>query len=130
MILVGSGTGVAGLRAHLKARISAGVRRNWLHFGERSAQYDFFHGQDILQRQAQGFIERRDLAFSRNQPGASMYNTSRRPASVHFLNGWKRVLPSVSAAAWQAWLWRGRRASRSPGRGRNRKHAGRRALPT
>ena len=36
MILVGNGTGIAGLRALLKARIAAGHARNWLLFGERT----------------------------------------------------------------------------------------------
>ena len=67
MILVGNGTGIAGLRAHLKARIAAGARRNWLLFGERNADRDFFYGDEILAWQAQGCIERLDLAFSRDQ---------------------------------------------------------------
>src|SRR5690606_9801012 len=32
LILIGNGTGMAGLRAHLKARVAAGCRRNWLLF--------------------------------------------------------------------------------------------------
>lgn len=67
MILVGNGTGIAGLRAHLKQRIAAGARRNWLLFGERNADRDFFYGDEIRQWQAQGWIERVDLAFSRDQ---------------------------------------------------------------
>lgn len=67
MILIGNGTGMAGLRAHLKARVSAGARRNWLLFGERSADRDFFHGEEVFDWQAQGFLERLDLAFSRDQ---------------------------------------------------------------
>jgi sulfite reductase (NADPH) flavoprotein alpha-component len=67
MILVGNGTGIAGLRAHLKQRIAAGARRNWLLFGERNAERDFFYGDEIRQWQAQGWLERVDLAFSRDQ---------------------------------------------------------------
>ena len=67
MILIGNGTGIAGLRAHLKARVSADARRNWLLFGERSADRDFFFGDELLAWQAQGFIHRLDLAFSRDQ---------------------------------------------------------------
>lgn len=67
MILVGNGTGIAGLRAHLKARLSAGARRNWLLFGERNADRDFFFGAEVRDWQARGFIERLDLAFSRDQ---------------------------------------------------------------
>ncbi len=67
MILIGNGTGIAGLRAHLKQRIAAGSRRNWLLFGERNADLDFFYGDEIRQWQAQGWLERLDLAFSRDQ---------------------------------------------------------------
>ena len=68
MILIGNGTGMAGLRAHLKQRLAARSRRNWLLFGERNADRDFFHGEEIRAWHAQGLIERLDLAFSRDQP--------------------------------------------------------------
>lgn len=67
MILIGNGTGIAGLRAHLKARIAVGAERNWLLFGERNAERDFFFSDELLNWQAQGFIERLDLVFSRDQ---------------------------------------------------------------
>lgn len=66
MILIGNGTGLAGLRAHLKARIRSGARRNWLLFGERQRTHDFFHADEVLAWQAQGFLERLDLTFSRD----------------------------------------------------------------
>ena len=47
MILIGNGTGIAGLRAHLKERIAAGHTRNWLVFGERNAAHDHFCRTDI-----------------------------------------------------------------------------------
>ena len=68
MILVGNGTGIAGLRALLKARVAAGHARNWLIFGERSAQFDRFYGNDIDQWRRQGSIEILDRVFSRDQP--------------------------------------------------------------
>ena len=67
LILIGNGTGMAGLRAHLKARVAAGHRRNWLLFGERSASHDYFHREEIERWQASGFLPRLDLAFSRDQ---------------------------------------------------------------
>ncbi|BEV14790.1 sulfite reductase flavoprotein subunit alpha [Herbaspirillum sp. DW155] len=67
LILIGNGTGLAGLRAHLRQRVAAGQRRNWLLFGERSRQYDFFHQQELEEWQAQGWLQRLDLAFSRDQ---------------------------------------------------------------
>lgn len=66
MILIGNGTGLAGLRAHLRARVQAGAARNWLLFGERQRAHDFFHGDELLAWQAQGMLEHLDLAFSRD----------------------------------------------------------------
>jgi sulfite reductase (NADPH) flavoprotein alpha-component len=72
MILVGNGTGIAGLRAHLKARIAAGARRNWLLFGERNADRDAFYRDEIEAWRETGWIERMDLVFSRDG-GACRY---------------------------------------------------------
>ena len=66
MVLVGNGTGIAGLRAHLKARVAVGARRNWLLFGERNRDRDFFHRDEIERWHADGFIERIDTVFSRD----------------------------------------------------------------
>lgn len=67
LILIGNGTGLAGLLAHLKARRLAGHNRNWLIFGERTAAHDFFFRQQIEAWHAEGSIEKLDLAFSRDQ---------------------------------------------------------------
>lgn len=72
MILGGNGTGIAGLRAHLKARIAAGARRNWLLFGERNADRDFFYRDEIESWRDGGWIERMDVVFSRDG-GVSRY---------------------------------------------------------
>jgi sulfite reductase (NADPH) flavoprotein alpha-component len=68
LILVGNGTGIAGLRALLRARIAAGHRRNWLLFGERTRDHDAYFGDEIASAQAQGFLAHVDYAFSRDQP--------------------------------------------------------------
>ena len=67
LILIGNGTGIAGLRALLKARIAEGRYRNWLIFGERNAAHDRFYGAEIEQWRAEGKLERVDLVFSRDQ---------------------------------------------------------------
>ncbi len=67
MILIGNGTGVAALRALLKARIAAGHHRNWLLFGERHAAHDFHYRDEITHWVAEGRIERIDFAWSRDQ---------------------------------------------------------------
>jgi sulfite reductase (NADPH) flavoprotein alpha-component len=69
MILIGNGTGIAGLRALLKERIAAARRRNWLIFGERNAGHDRFYGEELEGWRAAGQIERIDWVFSRDQPG-------------------------------------------------------------
>lgn len=68
LLLVGNGTGIAGLRALLKARIAAGHRRNWLLFGERERARDLFYGDELHRWQQDGWIEHLDLVFSRDQP--------------------------------------------------------------
>jgi sulfite reductase (NADPH) flavoprotein alpha-component len=66
LILIGNGTGIAGLRAHLQSRAEAGEGRNWLLFGERNAAHDRFYGDDIAAWRAAGMLEQLDLAFSRD----------------------------------------------------------------
>jgi len=66
MILVGNGTGIAGLRALLKERIAAQHKANWLLFGERQAAHDFHYRDELLSWQSQGSLAELDLAFSRD----------------------------------------------------------------
>ncbi|MEH6417711.1 sulfite reductase subunit alpha [Pseudomonas sp. CGJS7] len=66
VILIGNGTGLAGLRALLKTRIAAGHRRNWLLFGERSAACDLHYREELDAWLAQAWLERADYAFSRD----------------------------------------------------------------
>jgi sulfite reductase (NADPH) flavoprotein alpha-component len=68
LILIGNGTGIAGLRALLKSRIAEGQHRNWLIFGERNAAHDGFYGDELAQWQMLNQLERTDLVFSRDQP--------------------------------------------------------------
>ncbi|NSX17763.1 sulfite reductase flavoprotein subunit alpha [Cupriavidus taiwanensis] len=72
LILVGNGTGLAGLRAQLKARAAAGHGRNWLLFGERSAQHDAFFAGELAGWRADGTLARVDHAWSRDG-GAPRY---------------------------------------------------------
>lgn len=66
LLLIGNGTGLAGLRALLKARVAAGHHRNWLIFGERNAAHDWFHREEIEGWLRNGQIERLDAVFSRD----------------------------------------------------------------
>ena len=67
LILIGNGTGLAGLRSLLKARISEGEQRNWLLFGERNRAYDLLCGDELQGWLDSGDLQRLDLAFSRDQ---------------------------------------------------------------
>ncbi|PIC01341.1 sulfite reductase subunit alpha [Caulobacter sp. X] len=87
LILIGSGTGLAGLRAHLKARIAAGAKRNWLLFGERTAAHDYFLRDEIEGWVASGALERLDLAFSRDQ-AERIYVQHRLRAAADTLRQW------------------------------------------
>lgn len=69
LILIGSGSGLAGLLAHLRQRASAGDGRNWLVYGERNRHFDHHHQAEIAALAAQDLLVRHDLAFSRDQPG-------------------------------------------------------------
>jgi sulfite reductase (NADPH) flavoprotein alpha-component len=64
MIMIGNGSGIAGLRSHIKARPAD--TRNWLIFGERNSAYDSLMGAEIADWIATGHLERCDLVFSRD----------------------------------------------------------------
>ncbi|ARP76088.1 sulfite reductase subunit alpha [Bordetella genomosp. 6] len=68
LILVGNGTGLAGLRALIKARRGAGHGRNWLVFGERNAAHDWFCRDELEQWRGEGWLEHVDAVFSRDTP--------------------------------------------------------------
>jgi sulfite reductase (NADPH) flavoprotein alpha-component len=67
MILVGNGTGLAGLRAHIRRRVALGHKRNWLIFGERNAASDALYADELQAWLERGELERLDLVFSRDQ---------------------------------------------------------------
>ncbi|WP_369987979.1 PepSY domain-containing protein [Pseudomonas xanthosomatis] len=67
LVLIGNGTGLAGLRSLLKARIAAGEQRNWLLFGERNRAHDLLCAAQLEGWLAKGELARLDLAFSRDQ---------------------------------------------------------------
>ena len=66
MILIGSGTGLAGLRAHIQQRAQQGAQATWLVFGERSPWHDNLFADEIARWQQTGCLSRVDYAFSRD----------------------------------------------------------------
>jgi len=67
LVLIGNGTGLAGLRSLMRARVNAGMQRNWLLFGERNRAHDLLCGEELQGWLASGDLARLDLAFSRDQ---------------------------------------------------------------
>jgi sulfite reductase (NADPH) flavoprotein alpha-component len=66
-VLIGNGTGLAGLRSHLRARAVAGLGPNWLLFGERNTAHDRLYGDELQAWHDGGVLQRLDLAFSRDR---------------------------------------------------------------
>lgn len=87
LVLIGNGTGLAGLRALIKARIAQGRSRLWLLFGERQVALDFHYGDDILSWHQQGHLERLDLAWSRDAQG-KVYVQDRLREAADTLKAW------------------------------------------
>ena len=68
MIMIGPGTGIAPFRAFLhERRALAQPGKNWLFFGERSAETDFLYCQELRAMVQDGHLTRLDTAFSRDQ---------------------------------------------------------------
>jgi sulfite reductase (NADPH) flavoprotein alpha-component len=72
LILIGNGTGLAGLRAHWRARAGAAHGGTWLMFGERTSAHDAFLDEELQGALASGVLTRLDRAFSRD-PGDGRY---------------------------------------------------------
>lgn len=87
MILLGNGTGLAGLRSLLKARIADGQQRHWLLFGERNREYDYLCRAELEEWVTAGDLERLDLAFSRDQ-AEKIYVQDRLRESADELKKW------------------------------------------
>ena len=69
LVLIGNGTGLAGLRSHLKGRAASASRAPaWLLFGERQSAHDRYFGDEIEAWLAHGVLAHADLVFSRDQP--------------------------------------------------------------
>ncbi|WP_426216617.1 PepSY domain-containing protein [Pseudomonas sp. DWRC2-2] len=87
LILLGNGTGLAGLRSLLKARIADGQQRNWLLFGERNIKHDFLCQDELQGWLASGDLALLDLAFSRDQE-EKIYVQDRLRESAEVLRKW------------------------------------------
>lgn len=68
VVLIGAGTGLAGLRGHLRARPGGGHGGAWLLWGERSRVHDAWLKEELQAALASGRLTRLDRVFSR-EPG-------------------------------------------------------------
>jgi len=88
MILIGNGTGIAGLRSHLKARAGQTATGGaWLMFGERTAAHDSFHDAELQGWLADGTLTRLDRTFSRDA-GDGRYVQAVIEAEAQTLRDW------------------------------------------
>lgn len=67
LVLIGNGTGIAGLRAHLAQRARSGGGRVWLLFGERQREHDLHYADELDAWARDGVLARTDFAFSRDR---------------------------------------------------------------
>ena len=67
IIMIGAGTGIAPYRAFVEQRREQGAKGdNWLVFGDRNFFTDFLYQSEWLKFRQQGYLQRLDLAFSRD----------------------------------------------------------------
>lgn len=68
IVMIGAGTGIAPFRGFLQERRALGHSgRNWLFFGDRHRAENFYYRDDLTDMVTDGFLNRLDLAFSRDQ---------------------------------------------------------------
>lgn len=87
MVLIGNGTGIAGLRSLLRESAHHGEHGHWLLFGERQRAHDFLFAEDIIRWQADAHLRRLDQAYSRDIDDGS-YVQHRLRAAVDELHAW------------------------------------------
>ncbi|WP_206240744.1 sulfite reductase flavoprotein subunit alpha [Novosphingobium terrae] len=110
MVLIGNGTGLAGLRAHLRHRAAHGIGESWLMLGERNAAHDAFHEAELLAAVSAGSLTRLDRTWSRDA-GDGRYVQAlladhaeelrawvQRGASIYVCGSLKGMAPAVDAA--------------------------------
>ncbi|KPL66835.1 hypothetical protein SZ64_01195 [Erythrobacter sp. SG61-1L] len=84
LVLIGNGTGISSLRAHVRARRPG--TSNWLIYGERDPVHDRPFAGEIEDWLRLGHLARVDLAFSRARQGHYVQDEVRHAADM--LRGW------------------------------------------
>ncbi len=87
LILIGAGSGLAGLLGQLDARIEQGLHANWLLFGERDPKLDRVLADELQSHLDAGRLQHLDLCFSRD-PHAPAYVQDAQRAQATRLQDW------------------------------------------
>ena len=103
LILIGNGSGIAGLRGHLRARALAGEGRNWLLFGERNSAHDFHYRDELEALHRAGRLDI-DLVWSRDGGAAGAAVGDAAPAVVPAVPRYVQDLLPAQADKLRAWL--------------------------
>jgi sulfite reductase (NADPH) flavoprotein alpha-component len=111
IIMIGPGTGIAPFRSFLHERRALGATgRNWLFFGERSANTDFLYRDELQAMLQDGHLTRLDTAFSRDQEhkvyvqdrmierGAELWQWFNEGASLYVCGDASRMAKDVDQA--------------------------------
>ena len=93
LVLIGNGTGLAGLAVHLKARERARaagqpVAPAWLLFGERTRRCDALYDEALQAWHASGLLQRLDRAFSRDADAPARYVQALLGQNAEALRDW------------------------------------------
>ncbi|WP_371867120.1 PepSY domain-containing protein [Duganella lactea] len=86
-IYIGNGSGLAGLRSHLRDRVLQGARRNWLIFGERQREHDAICAEEIQGLRDKGYLPALDLVYSRDANGGGYVQDAMRERAAE-LRAW------------------------------------------
>lgn len=84
LILIGNGTGIAGLRSLLRERVRRGGGPMWLLFGERQRDHDAFFSDELQEYADTGALQQLDVTFSRDGDGEYVWQRLQsRAAQLH-----------------------------------------------
>ncbi|MBK1884064.1 sulfite reductase subunit alpha [Luteolibacter pohnpeiensis] len=111
VIMVGPGTGIAPFRAFLEDRKATGAAgKNWLFFGNPHQSTDFLYQDELQQFVTDGFLQKLDLAWSRDQKekvyvqnlmisnGAELWNWLQQGAAFYVCGDASRMAKDVDQA--------------------------------
>ncbi|WP_369818335.1 hypothetical protein [Novosphingobium sp. ST904] len=103
LILIGNGTGLAGLRGHLRQSRAEGRGGHWLLFGERSRAHDALLPGEVDGWLADGTLTASTAHGRAMRTAGAMCSTCWPKPRRTCGTGWKTAPRSSSAAAFRAW---------------------------